>query len=251
MPGRISARDEWPPVGDDLPTGHDALTENQRRPVSLPWAPYMPRAIMLTSRPKRAFTCETCSRVFSRRSHLSSHERTHSGNKPFACTICDKKFTQSGSLNRHVRMHAADQSEARLPYPCSVCARRFGTSKGLSAHTRGSHRESNVSPASPICDLDVAPLLQSGSSMHIPSDVDHLLQVPHLETPPPGPRHNADTFRNEVHVKLQPLRRQQPSLQCLLCWQTFAHSDLVSHHMRVAHSGTLPQACPPFPDIDL
>ena len=42
--------------------------------------------------------CSICSTAFAQKSHLTRHERTHSGNKNLLCFICGKKFTSSQNL---------------------------------------------------------------------------------------------------------------------------------------------------------
>ena len=51
--------------------------------------------------------CEHCSRAFSRSDHLSSHRRTHTGEKPYVCPMsdCNRRFTRSDELHRHMKMH--------------------------------------------------------------------------------------------------------------------------------------------------
>ena len=53
--------------------------------------------------------CAHCDKKFSQASHLSSHERTHTNEKPFECEQCDKKFTQSSTLRRHQMTHTDDK----------------------------------------------------------------------------------------------------------------------------------------------
>ena len=80
----------------------------------------------------KALKCDVCLKLFTNKSKLESHYRTHTGEKPFVCQVCDKKFSQKTSLVRHQATH----SEVRS-FKCSVCpeGRYFKTKQDLNRHT--------------------------------------------------------------------------------------------------------------------
>jgi len=80
-------------------------------------------------RARALHACSWCGRQFANTSHLSAHERTHTGDRPFTCDTCGKQFTQSGSLNVHRRTHVEPQ-----PFPCRICGQRFASKQYAKKH---------------------------------------------------------------------------------------------------------------------
>ncbi|XP_038414243.1 Krueppel-like factor 17 [Canis lupus familiaris] len=83
----------------------------------------------------RPYCCqyESCGKAYTKRSHLVSHQRKHTGERPYKCMWegCTWSFFRSDELGRHMRIHTRYR-----PHRCDQCGRQFMRSDHLRQHQK-------------------------------------------------------------------------------------------------------------------
>ncbi|KAF7639965.1 hypothetical protein Mgra_00000408 [Meloidogyne graminicola] len=77
--------------------------------------------------------CSFCQKVFTNRSNLIVHLRSHTGEKPYKCQLCPYACAQSSKLTRHMRTHGQQGKEV---FNCNICQMPFSVHSTLEKHMR-------------------------------------------------------------------------------------------------------------------
>ncbi|VDN03432.1 unnamed protein product [Thelazia callipaeda] len=120
--------------------------------------------------------CTFCCKVFTNRSNLIVHLRSHTGEKPYKCRLCSYACAQSSKLTRHMRTHGQQGKET---YHCNICQMPFSVHSTLEKHMRkcvvasNQNRENNQQ----LSSIDVTNSKIATSSSSALADATSLLAL--------------------------------------------------------------------------
>ncbi|XP_071104198.1 zinc finger protein 271-like [Haliotis cracherodii] len=90
--------------------------------------------------------CPICEKLFTRKTDVKRHLKTHTGHKDFICGICGVSFMDCSGLKVHLRTHTGER-----PFRCHVCEKSFNRGYDLKRHMT-IHKDEQILSCR-VCDL--------------------------------------------------------------------------------------------------
>ncbi|XP_063813671.1 oocyte zinc finger protein XlCOF22-like isoform X2 [Pseudophryne corroboree] len=174
---------------------------------------------------ERPFLCSECGKCYRLKSHLVSHQRSHTGERPPQCSVCGKCFKYKSLLCIHESIHTGE----RL-FPCSECGKSFTGKSRLVRHQR-SHTGEKPFLCSECgkCFTENSSLLRHQSS--------HTGEKP-FSCPECG-----KCFSQKSHLlEHQRTHTSERPFLCTDCGKCFSHKKSLVLHQR-GHTGEKPFPC--------
>lgn len=97
---------------------------------------------------EKPYECKYCGKRFSQQSNCNTHERIHTKAHPYMCGMCDKSFAHKSTYESHIRTHTKEK-----PYACEICEKQFTHRASLYNH-KNSHSEPKYLCS--YCDVKLA-----------------------------------------------------------------------------------------------
>lgn len=80
---------------------------------------------------ERPFECDHCGKAFALAGTLKTHKLSHTDVRAFRCTKCPKQFR----IRQRLEVHSLLQRNLK-PYVCDICGKAFSQSNTLNVHRR-------------------------------------------------------------------------------------------------------------------
>ncbi|KAL1488816.1 hypothetical protein ABEB36_014612 [Hypothenemus hampei] len=167
---------------------------------------------------ERPYKCERpdCHKTFLLKHHLTTHEKTHTGERPHVCIHCGKSFTHKYCLNTHLLLHTKER-----PHQCTECNKRFTLKHHLMSHINVHKRDKPF-----VCQ-------ECGKSFPLRKQlITH--EKFHRGERPYVCKECGDTFAQENHLVMHlRFHGSLNSFKCNDCGATFTRKFELDNHERL------------------
>lgn len=197
---------------------------------------------LISMEEKKLYKCDICCKHFNKISHLISHQRIHSGEKPqsayllnhqrihtgekpFECSECGRAFSSNKNLTEHKRIHSGEK-----PYECSECGKCFILKKSLIGHQRIHTREKSSK-----CN-------DCGKVFSYHSHLVAHQRVHTGEKPYSCSECGRGFTSNRNLIEHQRIHSGEKTYECLVCRKVLTSSRNLMLHQRT-HTGEKPYKC--------
>lgn len=168
-------------------------------------------------------TCDLCSRVFLKKSHIELHMRAlHMAEKDYVCEHCGKSYAVESSLQLHIQgTHGSERID------CHLCERSFALKSTWRTHYRTFHKQEppNTKPRKKFKH-------SFRKSTTIGSDHDEITPKIYQCEFCSGTYSNPGNLK--VHVDSVHLQKKH---QCQVCFAEVSSQGVLRQHMKSLHLG--------------
>ncbi|XP_036378773.1 zinc finger protein 502-like isoform X1 [Megalops cyprinoides] len=203
--------------------------ENPLSPSSTPQNPTPPKTLPTPTQSHAGtpgvHTCPQCGKSFRCASALTTHQRSHTGERPYHCSLCGKNFHNSGNLTKHQKIHTGER-----PYHCAQCGKSFIQSCTLIEHQR-THTGERPHQCS-----------QCGKSFRNSSNLTKHQKIHTKERPYQCSQCGKSFIESIGLIRHQRTHTGERPYHCSQCGKSFSQSFTLVEHQRT-HTGERPYQC--------